>query len=199
MDLGKAARLERQRTHILEELNKPASPEVAEDTRPLSERYQSIIERVAVLVDRDAPVYPAAPGRQSKFRFIMRTSGILPNVSLRFRYYTTPTDYPNDKIFSFTNQFDERIVSVAAEWTHTPDGEFAEPTPMTTDKSVSQATKLTFGEIFAEESVNDPLQKLHMVASPERFSVIEQSLDVYEEALRNEARSETSQNNQRPL
>jgi hypothetical protein len=192
MDLDKAVRLEKHRTYVIEELNRPLTPEDAEDNRTLSERYQSIIERVAVLVDRDADVDPVSPERQSKFMFIMRASGILPNVSLRFRYYSTPSDSPNYGEFSFTNQFDERIVGVEAEWAHTPDGEFSMPTHMTTDKAVSRTGKLTYGEIFAEESVNDPHQRFHMVASRHRFTLIEQSLDAYEAALRNETHQEIS-------
>jgi len=184
MDLEKARKFKLKRTVLLETLGLTVVEKNHEESRSLSERYQSIIERAAEAV-HDSPSNRDYPVTTSKAMFVMRTEGKLPNVFLGIKYYIAEDDSRNDGFgFNFTNQFGEKVIGVTIEWIHAPDAHDGPLEPIQVTDSYTD--KLQLGEVFAEEYVNDPLQHIHMVASANSFTLVEQSLDVYEVLTNNE-------------
>jgi hypothetical protein len=182
MDLETAKKLEKQVTDQLEESVKPMSPEENEDSRTLAEIYQSLINRMAELVDHNTPA-EAGPITEmiSPTLNVTRTDGPLPNIGLRLKYLVWNNSHPTEKEnrrHGFINQFDEIVIGVAAEWLHTPPLVTVDPLY----KANSAAEKLKFGGVFAVEEINAPLEGFNLPETANNFRVLEESLDVYEAA-----------------
>jgi hypothetical protein len=182
MDLDKAIRLSRQRTEQLVKQVNPSDTKEKEDPRTLPERFQSIIQSATECVDRDNPIElePIAEMRSPTIN-VTRAEGALPNIGLRISIFVLKDQTVKDQYgYSFTNQFGEIITGVIVEWVHTPPLVVGNPL----QKAISSAESLIFGEVFATEAVNDPLQRRNLIATPNSFKVVEESLDVYKAANR---------------
>jgi len=186
MDIDSAIKRKKQRADELDAIVNPRSPEENEDPRTLAERYQSIIDRAAKIVDHDnleELVGMSITQLRSKTINVARTEGPLPNIGLRFTYAVLNNPVIRDQRgYSFINESGEIVTGITAEWLHTPAVIVGNPL----HKANSSAERLQFGEVFATETVSDPLERFNMRTSINGFRVIEESLDVYE-AARNRA------------